>query len=172
MSSRRGLKLTPELMEKLYEARSRGASIQLACDYAGIHRWTWNDWMNRGEDHLAQMDELDMSEPAPDEAIFVEFRERMIQAKGECGVVKLKDIERAGRDNVWQASAWALQRMYPNDYDLPRVGTTADPTRHDEETEERPAEEVQEIIDVLREAGQLPAELFASSAEGDDSSTQ
>lgn len=171
MSNRR-LKLNREMMDKLYEARSRGASIQMACDYAGIDRGRWRAWWNRGEDHLAQMEELEMDEPAPDEAIFVEFRERMIQAKGECGIVKLKDIERAGRDNAWQASAWALQRMYPNDYDLPRVGTTADPTRQDEEHEERPAEEVQEIIDVLKEAGQLPAELFASSAESDDTSTQ
>lgn len=167
-------KLTRELMDKLYDARSKGAAIQMACDYVGINRRTYEMWIRRGNDEQARMEEFDYERPAPDEAIYYDFMCRMTQAKGECGVVHLENIEEHAKESAWQASKWLIERMYPNDYDAQRMGNGTAVSQPGEAGDEEDLEphELQEIMRVLDEAGQLPEGLYETVfAEGEGGSS-
>lgn len=85
---------TPETRDKLCQAIELGATYKLACQYAGISEATFYAW---------KADDL-------------EFLEAINKAEGKGAVSHLARIKQASTDGNWQASAWILERRYPDEY--------------------------------------------------------
>jgi hypothetical protein len=83
------MKRTEKKVAELVAAVETGVSIESACSIAGIHRSTWYEWRERPE-----------IEARLDRALAI-AESRLIDS-----------IREAGRDD-WRASAWILERRYP-----------------------------------------------------------
>jgi transposase len=81
-------------VDKLTQAIRLGATYQLACDYAGITRETFYQWLNNKPD----------------------FSDAVKDAEGKGALGWLAKIEQAASDGNWQAAAWKLERRYPQMY--------------------------------------------------------
>jgi hypothetical protein len=90
----RPTKRTPEREQRLLDALSAGNTIQHACRYADISDETYANWSRRS----------------------LEFLERVKKAQAEAIVRHVANIAKAARDGQWTASAWWLERRYPEDY--------------------------------------------------------
>jgi transposase len=97
----RPTKLTLDVQTTLVFALSEGATIEHACDYAGINPDTFYAWMQRG---------------AAGEAAFAEFSESVTRARGRGVVTDLSTISKAVLAGDWKAAAWRLQHRYPTEY--------------------------------------------------------
>ncbi len=87
-------KYTEETIGRLEQALAMGAKFHLACKYAGITEETLSQWRKR--------------KPG--------FTERLQKAQGSAAVKWLAVIEKAAQSGTWQAAAWKLERLYPQDY--------------------------------------------------------
>lgn len=87
-------KYTPERVERILEALRLGATYELACNYGGISRETFFQWLKTHDD----------------------FPDRVKEAEGMAAVGWLDKIEKASADGNWQAAAWKLERRYPRQY--------------------------------------------------------
>lgn len=109
-------KLSDAVQRTLTFALQEGASVEHACDYAGIAPSTYYEWLQRAE--------------AGDEG-FVEFAEAVTRARGHGVVTDLCAISDAVRAHDWHAAAWRLQHRYPAEYGakLKISGDEANPLR-------------------------------------------
>ena len=107
----RPTKLTPEVQQTLVFALSEGATVEHACDYAGIHKDTLYDWLKRGE---------------AGEAEFSDFSDAITRARGRGIVTDLATISKAVLAGDWKAAAWRLEHRYPAEYGK-KVKTQGDP---------------------------------------------
>ena len=93
MTKGRKGKYEPERVKKILDAIELGATIQHACDYAGIHVDTFFDWQKRHP----------------------EFLESVKTAQGAGVISNLTVIKTASAEN-WTAAAWLLERRHPEEY--------------------------------------------------------
>lgn len=88
-------KLTPELTNQLAAIFREGqTSIESACASVGVAPSTYYKWMN--------------DEP--------EFSETIEKARADAVQGYLQVIKRAADTGTWQAAAWWLERVLPNQY--------------------------------------------------------
>ena len=91
-------KFTEETKEKLLTAIRKGAPYEIACDYAGISYPCLNQWMHKAtDDHIPE---------------FVEFFNKLNEAKGQTALRWLEKIDKAMDEGQWTAAAWKLERRY------------------------------------------------------------
>ena len=83
-------KYTPELVDKLVQAISLGATDGDACAYAGISQQTFYLWQNQKDKS--------------------EFLDRVTRARAAGHVADLQVIAKAARDGDWRAAAEHLDR--------------------------------------------------------------
>ena len=87
----RKTKLTPELQSQICAYISSGSSNEDTCKLAGIGETTFYDWIGR----------------------FPEFSEAIKRASVQFRRTHLLKI---AADDAWQASAWILERRFPDEY--------------------------------------------------------
>ncbi len=92
---------TPEVIARVAEGVRLGMPFAHAARRAGIGESTFYQWKQRGD---------------AGEQPFAEFLEAVESAKAECEAKQLQRIQRAARKGNWQASAWLLERRYPDEY--------------------------------------------------------
>lgn len=119
-------KLTDELVATLEGVFSRGqTSIETACDYVGISRSTYFRWMSETD------------------AKYLDFQDTMKRARATAVQGYLDVIHNAAQNGTWQAAAWWLERVLPDEYGRKTTVETIS-TDHLER-------EVQRLEDQLRE---------------------
>lgn len=91
-------KFTSDHKDRLIVAIKKGATYELACNYAGIHYCTLLNWRK-----LAEEDKL----PA-----YIEFFRDLKEAEGHTALIWLDKIDKAMADGCWQAAAWKLERRH------------------------------------------------------------
>lgn len=93
-------KFNEKRAEKLLQAVRGGNYLQTAASYAGISYQTLRRWL------------LKADEPgAPPE--YVAFKESLEKARADAEVAALAKIQKAASEGAWQASAWYLERSWP-----------------------------------------------------------
>jgi hypothetical protein len=97
----RPTKCTPDTQEVVCAAIAEGLSIANACQIAGISETAINDWQRRG---------------GLGESPYVEFLTAMRHARVQGKLTRLRHINRAAETGAWQAAAWYLERVYPDEY--------------------------------------------------------
>lgn len=95
-------KFSPERTARLLEALRKGATYELACNYAGITFITFRRWYLKGEDGYS-----------PEH---IKFYEDVKLAEGEAVMKWLTIIEEAAQNGDWTAAAWKLERRYYKAY--------------------------------------------------------
>jgi transposase len=104
MSNKKGngapTKFNAERAERLIQAVRGGNYLETAARYAGISYHTLRRW-------LLKADEPD----APPE--YVAFKEAILKARADAEVAALAKIQKAASEGAWQASAWYLERSWP-----------------------------------------------------------
>jgi hypothetical protein len=94
-------KLNPEVRERLLKAISKGATYELACNYAGITYQTFLNWKERAAEDQS--------------GAFFELFEDISKSEGEAAFKWLDLLDQhAEADPKW--AAWKLERRYPSSY--------------------------------------------------------
>ena len=95
---RKPYKLTPEVTAKISRALRLGAFLETAAGYAGLDRDTLKEWIKLGRGPEARQ-------------VHREFVEEIDAAMADAEVAMLQRVSDA---EEWQASAWRLERRYPD----------------------------------------------------------
>lgn len=100
-------KLTPKTQDIIVNAIQLGSTYTLAAQAAGIAYNTFNEWMKAGE--------------AAKRGKKREFYDAVKKAEGQRAARWLERIERSAMAGNWQAAAWKLERIHPDDYGRHKV---------------------------------------------------
>ena len=99
-------KLTKELIEKAADIIARGNYYKVAMDILGISKPTWYRWMQQGEvDENKGINSLER-----------DFFNSIKKAEADAIDRNLSIIQKAAMEGNWQASAWYLERKYPEQW--------------------------------------------------------
>ena len=92
-------KLDEELIREAVRLVQTGLNDADVCDALGIHRSSWYGWMKSGDTPLKR-----------------KLAEEVTKAKAMRKAYHLQNVVNAAREGSWQASAWYLERAYPQEY--------------------------------------------------------
>lgn len=130
--------LQPDVEKTLITATSMGAPMHLAAAHAGISTRAFERWMERG--YLETLARDEGQDPNPDEQLFVDFHDKITQARAQAGIRSLAAIQRAATGGAiteettttmpdgtvvktvkrtapdWKAGAWFLERQMRLDF--------------------------------------------------------
>ena len=101
------IKLTEELINDFCAAISMGLSINAACDYCMISEVSYYSYIKKAEEQI---------EKGITDSIYVNFFNRVKKAKTSFKIFHMAKIREAAESGSWQASAWSLERCYPNEF--------------------------------------------------------
>lgn len=136
-------KLTEELCDKICKDIQQGGTLKYAAMHNGITEQTFYNWMKRGEESKTQTGK------------FFEFFESVKRAQEDGKTRLISKIEMHGERN-WQALAWLLERMYPDEFGrTQRVDMRADVKSENKTTVKEEATD----FDVKSLSPELRAEL-------------
>lgn len=92
-------KLTPELAQEAIRLVKGGASNQDVISWLGVSETSFYGWLKNPKNEAQQ-----------------KLAEGMKKAETERKLWHLQRIHKAAEDGDWKASAWYLERRYPNEY--------------------------------------------------------
>ena len=98
----RKVKLNPQIQDAICNEIKRGTPITSACLIAGISKDTYYRWYRKGEKAKTGK--------------FKEFYNKIEEAKAYAIALRVENIRKAGRNGSWQADAWWLERMDPENF--------------------------------------------------------
>lgn len=90
---------TQELIDKAVQLKKTGAKNKDICAYIGIAEATFYRWCNKPNSEKQR-----------------EFGESLKKAEPEYKAALRSKIMNAANDGSWQAAAWLLERLYPDEY--------------------------------------------------------
>ena len=99
-------KLTKELIEKAADIIARGNYYKVAIDILGIDDKTWYNWLRQGE--------IDANKGI--NSLNFQFFQSIKKAEATAIDRNLNIIQQAAGEGNWQASAWYLERKYPEQW--------------------------------------------------------
>ena len=102
----RSTSFTPEIADKILTSITNGSPIRFAALSAGVDDSTVYKWMKQGKNGDPEN---------PKDAIFIDFFKAMKVAKGKWVEARIAKITYAA-NQAWQANAWLLERMYPEQF--------------------------------------------------------
>lgn len=105
---------TEENKRLIYRAMEVGATNKDAAALVGCHVTCLYKWLERGKAAQAL---IDAGEECPEsERPYAEFREEYYRHCSQRKVFHLQNIVNAAKSGQWQASAWYLERAFPQEY--------------------------------------------------------
>lgn len=113
MGRRSILQIDPTIEEQFLKAVELGMSYVQACNYAGIDQTTFFQWQRKAEQAERKAEE---SGTTAYKNIYVKFINKVRKARSKCQARHLTRITQAADDGTWQASAWILERRFPEDF--------------------------------------------------------
>lgn len=93
-----------------------GTPVRKAVIASGIAEKTFYNWMSRG---MAERERLSLNPSAKEnatEVVFLQFLQRVEQARAEAIAKKVAVIAKSGNDGDWRAAAWWLERQVPEEF--------------------------------------------------------
>lgn len=135
-------KMQPEVIERLLMALRQGASINMACKFAGISSEIFSIWAKRAREYqdalmkvtkreleyeatyqatgekfkLTPSEKRILEKPTKDVIDAIELFVLIDQAIAECGVRDLASISKAANNGAWTAAAFRLSKRFPQEY--------------------------------------------------------
>ena len=129
--------LTDAVRELIVRHLESGSSLEVAARAAGVARRTLQRWLAAGEEAEAAAEAG--SKLSAREQAYLDLREAAAEARARAQVRALASIQKAAVGGSWQAAAWFLERVFPEEYSAKRprekgvggrpVGATSAPDR-------------------------------------------
>jgi hypothetical protein len=129
----------PAILTRLCDAIRTGATIDLACKYAGINPSVYYDALNRAKSGDPEW-----------QGVAAELAD----AEGACAVEMLATVTTAARNGTWPAAAWMLERRYPMMYGRSE-------SRFIQQAE--PVEPYQTREELIKALAAIPADVLAAA---------
>lgn len=105
-------KLTPDRQRAIVLAIASGSYCTVAALANGVDESTYFRWMKRGKE--APRDPDTDAPVIPEDERYCEFYEAVKEAEAKAEVLAVGRIQQAAAQGTWQASAWYLERKYPD----------------------------------------------------------
>lgn len=104
--------------DRIIEALQTGAFLEHACGYANISRAAAYEWLSKGKDARAQLEEHegDRSKLSANQIAYMDFADAVERARSTAIVANLGIIRKAAHDGTWTAAAWYLERTLPQHF--------------------------------------------------------
>ena len=109
----RPTKLTKELIEEIATYLRAGNYIETTASLVGVHRDSIYEWLKRGNAEITRVSKSNRARIRKREEIFVEFTDTVKKAQAQAEAMLVAQIGKASEKH-WQASAWRLERKYPD----------------------------------------------------------
>lgn len=93
--------ISREIIDSITNSLRAGNYIQSACEYAGISHDAYYDWLAKAKDPESP-------------AVFREFAAEVKKARATAEMRNVNNIQKAAQNGTWQASAWWLERSFPD----------------------------------------------------------
>lgn len=93
-----------------------GTPIRKAVTASAIAEKTFYNWMSRGMAERERQALVPNAKDNPTEVIFLQFLQRVEQARAEAIMKKVAVIAKSGNDGDWRAAAWWLERQVPEEF--------------------------------------------------------
>lgn len=97
----RPTKLTPEAQKTILAFISAGAPVHVACAAVGINKDTYFHWVK-----LAKKGRQ----------LYAAFEAAVEEANAKATIKNIRFVQQAATAGVWQASAWWLERRFPDEW--------------------------------------------------------
>ena len=110
--------LTDGVRDQIVRHLESGSSLEVAARAAGVARRTLQRWLAAGVEAEAAA-EAGTRLSARQQA-YLDLREAAEEAWARAQVRALATIQKAGLDGSWQAAAWFLERVFPEEYSARR----------------------------------------------------
>ena len=155
----RPTKINEAMIDQIAEAVRRGNYMETAAAYAGISKPTLYDWLKRGAKEKQRVESNTKNRIRESERLFVEFSNAIKTALADAEMRDVGVITNAATvEGVWQASAWRLERKFPDRWGRKKLelsGPDNGPIQHEvevvgEETKEQQFERLFAAIDQYR----------------------
>ncbi|HZK28535.1 MAG TPA: hypothetical protein VFD00_13445 [Thermoclostridium sp.] len=121
----RPTKLNDKVQHEIVTAVKQGNYIETASAYAGINKTTLYDWLRRGRREIARVEKDGRRRIKKSEEKYVNFSHALEKALAESEMRDVLIIGKAG-ETQWQASAWRLERKFPDKWGRKRNLTELD----------------------------------------------
>jgi transposase len=109
----RPTKLDDIVEKKIIDLIRAGNYIETASACVGINKSTLYDWLKRGAREAERLEQNPKAKPNPKEEIYMKFSNAVEIAMAEAEARDVMIIANASKAD-WKASAWRLERKYPN----------------------------------------------------------
>ena len=117
----RPTKLTQDKIDEICNWLKLGYYQEDAATMAGISTSTYYEWMKKGDEAQKALESGDPSSlPAVQEDsevevvnMYSEFSDSIKRARAEAEGAHIRNIRKAADNGTWQASAWFLERSFP-----------------------------------------------------------
>lgn len=96
-------KLNRQVIEQLVAVLEKGVYLETAAAYVGVHKDTFYDWLKRGRRDIT----------AGRRSLYREVVEAVEKAMAK---FEVDGIDRLAVEEQWQATAWRLERRFPDRY--------------------------------------------------------
>jgi hypothetical protein len=93
-----------------------GTPVRKAVAASGVAEKTFYNWMSRGLAERERQALVPDAKENPTEVIFLQFLQRVEQARAEAIAKKVAVIAKSGNEGDWRAAAWWLERQVPEDF--------------------------------------------------------
>lgn len=110
------MKLTASVIDNLADAMENGATIDVACDVAEVHRSSFFRWQKAAQElHEALSEEtIELSKLSKRQKLLRQFLKKVLFGISRYELNLLKEIREGKRG--WQAKAWILERRFRERY--------------------------------------------------------
>lgn len=160
MPAGRPTKLTSDLTKQIAKLLTDGNYVETVCDYVGLSRSTFYEWLERGEN---AEDGTDIE--------FAEFSDTIKKAIASVEMETVKSV-RKGPMN-WQSKAWWLERRHPDRWgnrgkqQVEHTGKDGEPIKQESTINHVvDPESAQNIFDILAASGAFAAVTDATEVNG------
>jgi len=93
-----------------------GVPIKKAVVAAGISEKSFYVWLNRGMAERERLATVPNAKADITEGVFVQFLQRVEQARGEAIAKKVAVVAKSSVEGDWRAAAWWLERQLPEEF--------------------------------------------------------
>lgn len=147
----RPIKLNNEIQKQIIDLIRAGNYIETASSCVGVNKSTLYDWLKRGAREKQRTD----GKSNKNEDVYVQFSNAVEKAIAEAEARDVLNIQKASQTD-WKASAWRLERKFPNKWGR-KDHITADVTQ---ENVERSETHITHQIDTDPETIELVRQLW------------
>ena len=107
-------KLTDEVRDEIARVLASGCTLEVAAEAAGVTRRSVQSWLATGRE--AEALDLEGGRLTVMQRSCLELLDAERRARAEVRVTSLAAVQRAALSGTWQAAAWLLERLFPEEY--------------------------------------------------------